>query len=543
MPEPLQEEQKAATIEEYMDMPGAGLAERVNFWNRWKSWAIKKGISWATPFPPCIALFLRSRREAGPTAPHGAYTQFRWFEKFLGFQAHTLDPSVLRRSQLDPEHEAEPTKPLPPKLIMWLLHIVGGGTDHTVFETWLATFWLFLTAAALRFAHGQRACINKVGTFFMMGTVSRGKARVKGKRVPTSWTASRFMSGVDLAEGLQGLRKYYQQCTYEEEMWFILPDFFPERGQLREAEGVIARPMLMGRALAGLRELAGDKRANLTKEEIDDLGGHGPRHVMPTQAHLSRFSTPERVDVGGWAGRGLSSEAERKEIKAVSLPLHYAGQEPRLRTAAANKFELCLAFDIAVANMATKHGFAPRSGKWVLKFLASDTACTWEGLADHWPGRRETTKTVKDAIDELDNIDEVVPQSVPAIFDGPITSESQDALPIEDECSDSSTSSDSSDDGSEADAYPEGGLDKVQWAKARRGLFHMCCKHDEGLVEQSSCVCGRKLIAPVVGVGIDDAIGEGGRWSPRCFKALPEAFRSAWASADRVELSEHSQAL
>jgi len=520
--EDLKDDHMKATLEEYEEMPVDTAIERVRFVQRWQKWCIDKSIGWRQPLIPHVNLFLRERSKGGPTAAHGAYTQFRWLERHMGFVAHTEHPIIVARSKVDGAHEPVPTKPTSPKAWLWLRQLLRKCSGPAQYAYYVTLFWVFLILTGLRFTHGQRASVEKIGSYYMCGRVARGKAKKRGKRVPMAWSAPRFDVGVDLAGELEALKNHYQDETGDMDSWFILPDFYPDRCKLSEVRGFVARPMLAGRALGYLKELLMNPGAGITNAELSELGAHGPRHWLPTAAHLSNFTVAERVEMGGWAGRGSAGEKDADAFKAVLLPLRYVGQEPRLRKAAMLKSELFIAMDLALQKYKEAMGYPADKDLNDKKIDAS-----WEALAPFWPARDVSALLARGRIEEIESADRV-------------RAVGHDPLPIENAQGDSDTSSgdevsDSDSGGESANGmYPSDEQAQLSWAKARKGMLHICCANDCGLVTYASTVCGRNLTMPVLGVGLDSAIAEGGRWSPRCFKALSQSTQDAWSNADNV---------
>ena len=357
----------------------------------------------------------------------------------------------------------------------------------------------------------------------MIGKVARGKARKKGKRMPTTWTAPRFSSrGFDWSFALEGIKEQYVADTEDTESWFMLPDFYPERGGLESVSGFMRRPMLQGRAISLLKELASDYRTGVAQCEIDAIGAHAPRHILPTLAHLSNCTVAERVSLG-WSGKGTSSEEDKRAVKEVSLPLWYAAEEPKLRKTAILKMELFGALDIAMQRAAAASSSAHDRAH------AEGTGVSWETLVTTWP-RREASAELAD--EQVSKLQQKYDETLLPIEDKGIE-ESSASTPSDDDEEDSS--SDSGATGCDESMYTVQEEKCLTWARARRGQLHRCCENDEGLVEHASTICGRRLVCPVLGVGLEAALGEGCKWSPRCWSALSEDFRELGAAAHVVE--------
>ena len=67
-------------------------------------------------------------------------------------------------------------------------------------------------------------------------------------------------------------------------------------------------------------------------------------------------------------------------------------------------------------------------------------------------------------------------------------------------------------------------LDSVQWlqSKGNKGHLHLLGPIVNGKVTTR---CGRKLHGAMPGHGMEEAVGTGAPWSPRCFFHLPKAAR------------------
>ena len=59
------------------------------------------------------------------------------------------------------------------------------------------------------------------------------------------------------------------------------------------------------------------RAAGITTEVLDELQGlYWMRRVLPTLAHFSSFSAPERIDIGGWISK--------EEKASLAMPQLYS---------------------------------------------------------------------------------------------------------------------------------------------------------------------------------------------------------------------------
>ena len=66
---------------------------------------------------------------------------------------------------------------------------------------------------------------------------------------------------------------------------------------------------------------------------------------------------------------------------------------------------------------------------------------------------------------------------------------------------------------------------KISWAlsQGKAGHLHLGSCGDFS--------CGRRLRMPEVGQGLSEALATGKQWSPRCYKALPNAAKAWWVDS------------
>lgn len=92
---------------------------------RWRRHCEDCKIEPWTPSSIHVALWLRSLKERGPTAPHGAYAALQWLEKKLGINFHSSSDRVRGQSAVPQSHVETQALPLSLKLILGLESLVG----------------------------------------------------------------------------------------------------------------------------------------------------------------------------------------------------------------------------------------------------------------------------------------------------------------------------------------------------------------------------------------------------------------------------------
>lgn len=106
-----------------------------------------------------VALWLRSLRERGPTAPNGAFHMLKWLEGKIGIVFHSSSDRVRGQSAIPSTHEEEQATPLSLQILLALESLVPS-RNHAVAA--LALTWIVLSLGVLRFAHLQRSTIVRI---------------------------------------------------------------------------------------------------------------------------------------------------------------------------------------------------------------------------------------------------------------------------------------------------------------------------------------------------------------------------------------------
>ena len=122
----------------------------------WRARCQDSNISPWTPSCIQVALWLRSLRERGPTAPHGAYSSLKWLENKIGINFHASNLRVRDQAAVPSSRVESQAKPLSLAFIVGLEKLVS--SKNEVLSA-LALTWVVLIIAVLRFARVQRAKI------------------------------------------------------------------------------------------------------------------------------------------------------------------------------------------------------------------------------------------------------------------------------------------------------------------------------------------------------------------------------------------------
>eukprot|EP00439_Symbiodinium_sp_Y106_P041843 s864_g5.t1 len=455
---------------------------------RWRAYCQETTVSPWTASAIHVALWLRSLRERGPTAPAGAYNALKWLEKKIGLQFHSSVSRVHDQAAVPSSHVETQATPLSLAFIIGLEQLVSSKNQAV---SALALTWILLTVVVLRFAHLQRSVIVRVLDNAISGRASLGKRRTQGRRRPFDWRAPRWgVTGLDIGSALH--RMLLQAFPGGAQTGFLLPDFLPKRCTLQTATAFAGRDMPLGRFTRLSHSLFRQAPFCLSDKEASELSSYSARRVLPTVAELCRIDPHEMLLVGDW-------QSKRGQHADLSMPLRYADQ--KLHTSLCVKTELVCVMRHALVTGA--------SAAW-----------GWDKLSESFPSRPESRRQAS----------EILKNGLPAIY----LPESQTAEPgIERQDASSGSSSSSSSSSPTSDSDGESTVDtdpsEVQWllSKGCKGHLHLC----KPLALQSKrwhTVCNRGLSMPEVGKGLEDALDTGRHWSPRCFRALPSACQARW---------------
>ena len=329
----LRSEHECLCRETWSELPASTLSNALSAMTRWKSWAVQRRIPWRLPLPTHVALWLRSLRDRGPTAPHGAFAMLRWVEKHLGFSAHTDAPQVRAQGVVMASHREVQATPLPVRVWAFLESVAAGGN---VFASAISLVWILLLVGVLRFAHVQRSRIVAMTDDMISGLASRGKKRVHGRRRPLEWSAPRFgLTGVDIGARLQA---YLTRATAGQALPpFLLLDFLPARVQLSGVKSFAPTAMPMHRFVSFSRSLLAGHPLCLSPGECTDITTYSARRVLPSVADAARCSVAERLAIGAWSDPAADGTLQT-QAKRMAMPTRYSGQ--RLVVAACIKASL-----------------------------------------------------------------------------------------------------------------------------------------------------------------------------------------------------------
>ena len=450
---------------------------------RWRRHCAESNIEPWQPSSIHVAIWLRSLKERGPTAPHGAYATLKWVEKKLGLDFHTSSDRVRGQSAVPQCHTESQAKPLTLSLILGLESLICSRNQAVGA---LALTWLLLTYAVLRFAHLQRSVILRVLDNGIAAKASLGKRRSQGRRRPFEWRAPRFgVAGCDIGSAVhEHLGRSFGDKT---QPGFFLPDFAPPRCALQTATGFSAKPMSLGRFSRLSQQMFQQAPFSLSDMNAALLTSYSARRVLPTIAELVRLDPHEMLLVGDWKGA-------RGDFPDISMPMRYADQ--KLYTSLSVKTEL-----VCVIQHVARQGHA---------------IDTWDGLSAHFPSRLESKRLAS----------HVLQNGRAAIYlpedGGPLPDSNPDLASSSGSPSTSDTDSNSSSSDTQAEECQE-----IQWllSKGRQGHLHFC-KPFQLQTKRWHTHCNRGL--KDVGVGLEDAFSTGRPWSPRCFNHLPKKLQKAW---------------
>ena len=433
---------------------------------KWKRHCGDSGISPWQPSAVHVALWLRSLREHGPTAPQGAYNTLKWLERKVGMCFHCCLPLVRDQAAVPQSHIETQATPLLLSVILGLEWLLSSQNDAVKA---LALTWLMLTFAVLRFAHLQRSTILEVMEHGIAARASLGKRRTQGRRRPFEWRAPRKgITNVDLGVAVHAfLKRAFVSASPQS---FFLPDFLPKRCGLESATGFAGRAMSIGRFARLSQHMFQQPPFSMSQMDSSALTSYSARRVLPTIAELARFDPHELLLVGDW-------KSKRGGQEDLSMPMRYADQKEH--TSLVVKTEL------------------PRIMRRVFQCNAQTNA-SWDRLSNLFPARDTSRRLAKAALLERSSALRV---------------DQADDVRAGEQSSGSSSSDDSSSDSSSSvstDSSEHVDSSNVQWllSKGSRGHLHLC-RPLQLQAKRCHTACNRGLCSPELGTGLDDAFSAG----------------------------------
>ena len=269
---------------------------------RWRCYCREKDISaWR---PPCIhvALWLRSLRERGPTAPNGAYCSLKWLEKKIGLRFFASSARVHDQAAVPASHLETQATPL------LLIHLIGLErlvSSRNSAVSALALAWVMLTYAVLRFAHLQRSTILRVLDNAISGRASLGKRRTQGRRRPFDWRAPRWgITGLDLGSAVHSF--IARAFAGGLQAAFFLPDLLPKRCTLQTCTGFASRSMSIGRFARLSQHMFQQAPFSMSAADASAFTSYSARRVL-----LLRSCARWILMSCYWWGTGKGSAANR----------------------------------------------------------------------------------------------------------------------------------------------------------------------------------------------------------------------------------------
>lgn len=385
-------------------------------------------------------------------------------------------------------HEVRGRTPWSLRILMHFEHWVQSDNGYA---QWLSATWLTLAFGVMRFAHLQRSKVLEIGEDFILGRASVGKSRRGGVRRPFRWAAPRFsLRGVDLGAVLRRLLEAAGPQEADREC--ILLDFGPPGAPFAKVVSTGCRPMPLGRFHSLSRQLLQLPPASLELQSAAKVSSYTGRRLLPTLSDILRFSTDERLKIGGW---GKAEEVER-----VSSTMPDVYSHNRLEVAARVKGSI---LDEVVRQLAVEGDFpeALLDRPWPALLHPRG-----EGLPDPRPRRAGPTsgEMGRSSLQEVWEADTSSPSSSPSSASSSATTRSSSTSP-----------------------EPPFSWLKAAGVHGRLHLPHPTAEASRG--GRIPTLCGRALFSPQVGEGVSDALAAG-TWSPRCKARLPSRVRARWES-------------
>ena len=309
-------------------IPGA-----VNAWFRLCAWGDERGIGKDRRFDNCdIRTFLEEvgaasikaaavrnrklpkeavvrRRRDGMQAASDLKCRLRFCEAHFGLECPTNDVTVLSVIPAVPKSAAVPARSLSTRMVADIERLANNAMEHKVevpVQVFCAGITL-MTAAALRFAHVQRASLGESitvsGLVFRRGFVTKGKDPKKSRQGPRAFLLPEQGLCHGSAEWLRCLEKSIEGM---ESQRFIICDNNSDNGDPFKATELEKRHMDSNRFRVAMRQTL-KFLTGMTTAALYEYGVKSMRAYLPGVYQARGFGTTLLNEGGGWSSSVLAS--------------------------------------------------------------------------------------------------------------------------------------------------------------------------------------------------------------------------------------------
>jgi hypothetical protein len=333
-PAKLKDECKSLFVEQACGGSLQGLKQAKNTWKRWLTYCEESETPPTEATRTQVALWLKSLKSKGKTAPRGALSSLKRACALLGVEME-LDCKVVKSQTLCAKAQLE-IPAVPFRIKVWML-IEHEAKSSNSFVSALALSWLLLIQGVTRFAHLQRSAYLGEETSYLKFQASSGKERCEGARKPMIWSVPKLMLNGEVLTPLVDEFLEERGKAYEEaEFW--LPDFEPRYCDLEKVANLAPHRMGIQRFQRLTAELFKAKGVDI--EQVNTFSTYSARRILPTIADAASMSPTERINIGAWTDPKLD-----KTKKKLTMPDRYA--HTALRSKAKAKLKAILAAKLA----------------------------------------------------------------------------------------------------------------------------------------------------------------------------------------------------
>jgi hypothetical protein len=313
-----------------------------------------------------LALWLRSLKKGGRTAPRGALASLKRACTLLGVNLE-LDDKLIKAQTLCANSQVE-DRAVPFSVKIWLL-LEKEATSSNGFVKAIALAWILLILGVTRFAHLQRSKLIGETDLYMEFEATSGKEKREGARKPMRWCVPRITLNKgdvrDLVKKFLVVRgKAYNQSN------FWLPDFGPNHCSIANACSMTKSRMSIHRFQRLTWELFRAK--GVPEEQIQIYSTYSARRILPTVGDAIMMSPTERLNIGAWTDPTRKLDKAQKKL---AMPDRYSDE--RMRSKARSKFKATLAVKMA------------------LKKMDKDTDHEWSAIFSAFPKLKDLEEVVR----------------------------------------------------------------------------------------------------------------------------------------------------
>ena len=221
-------------------------------------------------------------------------------------------------------HEPQPAVPPSVRVLVALEDAV---TSTNLFVLLLATFFLQLTFAAMRFEHLQKASFMVILSWAIVFAVKKGKERSGHQRTPLRVGGPRHsLKGVELYAHFCKVFDVHQ--LQPEGKCFLLPDFGPPTSDITLVDQLLPGRMAQAKAISFIRNILASPRYGLTDADFGNLTAHSWRLLLPSLTDYAQCDPQEKLMVGAWKASGDERAVARNARRVGAMPLRYSAVKP-----------------------------------------------------------------------------------------------------------------------------------------------------------------------------------------------------------------------